>query len=315
MEETLLLETISQVLFTLLMAPLFSGIMVKLKANVESRKGPSIFQPYFDLIKLFKKEILIPSTSGIFFKIGPYLSFSIYLFISFLIPVLIPTPVIFTASADFLGGALLFSTASFIKVLAAFDSGSNYAKLGASRIMSFNFLAEGTLITVFFAVSILTGTNNPYTTIELLTSNPLSDLSLLHLFSLIAFFMLFLFETGKIPLESKGVQELGMIDSSLNFEYSGKLLALNEWGSYMKQYLLGSVLLNVFLFPWGLFSGVPFFLIDIPIMFLKWMVLIIIITVIETSLAKLRLFRIIDYLTVAFTFSVLFLILTEVISV
>jgi Formate hydrogenlyase subunit 4 len=127
--------------------------------------------------------------------------------------------------------------------------------------------------------------------------------------------MLFLFETGKIPLESKGVQELGMIDSSLNFEYSGKLLALNEWGSYMKQYLLGSVLLNVFLFPWGLFSGVPFFLIDIPIMFLKWMILIIIITVIETSLAKLRLFRIIDYLTVAFTFSVLFLILTEVISV
>jgi len=83
----------------------------------------------------------------------------------------------------------------------------------------------------------------------------------------------------------------------------------------MKQYLLGSVLLNVFLFPWGLFSGVPFFLIDIPIMFLKWMILIIIITVIETSLAKLRLFRIIDYLTVAFTFSVLFLILTEVISV
>ncbi|MGC9138253.1 MAG: respiratory chain complex I subunit 1 family protein [Thermoplasmata archaeon] len=315
MEGTLLIETIIQVLFAIFIAPLFAGIMLKLKANVESRKGPSIFQPYFDLIKLIKKEVLIPSSSGIFFKIGPYISFSIYILISFIIPVLIPTPIIFTASADFLGGALLFATASFVKLLAAFDSGSNYAKLGASRIMSFNFLSEGTLITVFFGVSILTGTDNPYITHDLLISNPLSNLSLLHLFSSLAFFMLFLFETGKLPLESKGVHELGMIDAGLNFEYSGKLLALNEWGSYIKQYLLGSVLINVFLLPWGLFSGFPSFLIDIPVMFLKWMILIIIVTIIETSLAKLRLFRIIDYLAVAFTFSVLFLIFSEVMFV
>ncbi|EQD30908.1 formate hydrogenlyase, subunit 4, partial [mine drainage metagenome] len=133
-----------------------------------------------------------------------------------------------------------------------------------------------------------------------------------HVFATLAFFMIFLYETGKIPLESAGLQELGMIDESLNYEYSGRLLAMNKWSGYIKQYLLGSVLLNVFLFPWGLYSTYPYFLLDVPVMIGKWLLLIFIVMVIETTLAKVRLFKILDYLAVAFTFSILFLLLSEV---
>lgn len=125
--------------------------------------------------------------------------------------------------------------------------------------------------------------------------------------------MIFFYETGKIPVETEGLHEMGMIDSGLNYEYSGKLLAINKWTSYMKQYLLGAVLLNVFLIPWGLTASFPGFLLDIPVMILKWLLLILIVVVVETTLAKLRLFRVIDYLAVALTFSVLFIILSEVV--
>ncbi len=307
-------ETLLQYFFVVGLSPLFAGIFHRAKSMVESRKGPSIFQPYYDLAKLFKKETLKPAGSGIIFIYAPYVGFGIYSLISLIIPVLIPVPIYFTASADFLGGAILFSLAAFVKVAAAMGSNSNFSALGVSRMLSFNFLSEGTLITVFFAVSLITGTNNPYTTNLFLASNPLQNISIVHIFSTLAFFMLFLYETGRIPLESAGLQELGMIDEAVNYEYSGKLLAINKWNSYIKQYLLGSVLLNVFLVPWGLSAGSPWFLLDVPVMFAKWLLLIGIVIIIETTLAKLRLFRVLDYLATAFTFSILFLIFTEVIA-
>lgn len=308
-----LVETLLQYFFVLGLSPLFAGIFHKGKSIIESKKGPSIFQPYYDLAKLLKKETLRPSGSGIIFIYAPYVAFGVYSLISIIIPVLIPSPIYFTASADFLGGAILFSLAAFVKVAATMGSNSNYSALGVSRMLSFNFLSEGTLITVFFAVSLITATNNPYTTNHFLASNPLQNISIVHIFSTLAFFMLFLYETGKLPLESSGLQELGMIDEAANYEYSGKLLAINKWNSYIKQYLLGSVLLNVFLVPWGLSAASPWFLLDIPVMFAKWLLLIGIVLVVETTLAKLRLFRVLDYLATAFTFSILFLIFTEVI--
>jgi formate hydrogenlyase subunit 4 len=308
-----LVETVLQYFFVVLFAPLFAGILASFKSKVESKKGPSIFQPYYDLFKLLRKETLLPEGSGLLFKYIPYVAFGVYSLISIIIPVLIPQPIYFTASADFLGGAILFSTAAFMKMAAAMNSNSNFSALGTSRAISFNFLSEGTLITVFFAVSLITATNNPYVTNHFLVANPLQNVSLDHIFATLAFLMLFLYETGKLPLESSGLQELGMIEEGLNYEYSGKLLAINKWGSYIKQYLLGSVLLNVFLLPWGLFSTYPLFFLDVPVMILKWLLLIFIVIAIETTLAKLRLFRILDYLATAFTFSILFLIFSEVI--
>ncbi|MEM3852579.1 MAG: respiratory chain complex I subunit 1 family protein [Methanomassiliicoccales archaeon] len=312
MQAEALVETVCQFSFVILTAPLFAGILANLKSKIESRKGPSVLQPYYDIFKLLKKESLLPSTGGSIFIFAPYILFGIYSLIALIIPVLIPQPIYFTASADFLGGAILFSLAAFIKTIAAMDSGNSLSAMGVSRAMSFNFLSEGTLITVFFAVSLITGTNNPYVTNHFLSTNLIANISLAHVFSLLAFFMLFLYETGKIPVESSGLMELGMIEEGATFEYSGRLLAILKWSSYLKQYLLGAVLLNVFLVPWGLFSSGFSFLLDIPVMFVKWIFLICILVVVETTLSKLRLFRIVDYLAVAFTFSILFLIFSEV---
>ncbi len=304
-----LVETLIQVSAVLALSPLYPGILERMKARMEGRRGPSIFQPYYDLLKLSKKEMTIPRNAGWLFVNGPYLVFSIYVLISFVIPVVYPEPIYLTPVVDFLGGALLFSLSGFLKVYESMESSSNLVTLGVSRNISFAYLGEATLLTVFIAVALVTGTNNPYITMEAIQS-PTEYLFLPHITASVAFFMLWLYETGKLPLESSGMSEMGMIDGSLVYEYSGKGLMLLRWGSYVKSYLLGSVLLNVFLIPWGMQTGVLGAMADVGIMFLKWLVLLVITVVIETSLAKFRLFKIQDFLIVALVLSVFSVILT-----
>jgi len=298
------IETAVQVSGVIFLSPLVQGIYENLKAKTESRKGPRILQPYYDLYKYLRKERNTSNVGGSIYRLAPYLVFSILFTISFVIPVVIPNPTDFASIVDFLGGAMLFSLASVILILAALDSGSNYAALGASRSATFSALAEPTLILVFFAVAIQTGTNNPYIANISIASSTTTYLSLTHILSMIAFFMIFLFETGKLPLESSGMSEMGMIDEGRTYEYGGKDLFLLKESSWMKQYLLGSVLLNVFLFPWFMQQSLIGSLLDIPIMVGKWIILIIIVIFIEQSLAKVRLFKIADYLAVSFTLSI-----------
>lgn len=301
-------ETLIQFFAVVLLSPLFIGISNKLKSRIESRNGPSIFQPYYNLIKLFQKESLVPSNASNIFIYIPYLTFGIYCLIAIVIPAILPQPIYFTATVDFLGGALLFGLAGFLKMIASMDSGNNFSAFGAARVASFGVFAEGTLIVVFFGVALITNTNNPYITNNFLVSSPTAYFMITHIFATIAFLMLFIFESGRLPVESTGLMEFGMIDDALYYEYSGKLLAINRWGSWIKQCLLGSILINVFLIPWGLHTGVFGALINIPVMILKWILLIILLVTIETSLAKMRLFKIQDYLSIAFLISLFFLI-------
>ncbi|ARM77197.1 respiratory chain complex I subunit 1 family protein [Acidianus manzaensis] len=306
-----IIEAIIQVIGVILLSPLYAGILDKWKANVSSRRGQSIFQPYYDIFKLIRKETVVSNYASSLFIYTPYVIFSVYIVISFVIPVVYPMPVFFTPTVDFLGGALLFSLASFLKITSSMESGSNFVALGSARATSFSFLGESTLITVFFAVALITGTNNPYIEHEF-AEIPKYYLAIDHILATIAFFMLWLFETGKLPVESSGLAEMGMIDDGLIYEYSGKPLALLKWGGYMKQYLLGSVLLNVFLLPWGMQLGIIGAIEDLGIMFLKWIFLIFIALIIDTSLAKLRLFKVQDFLAVAFVLSILSLLLSVI---
>ncbi len=306
-------ETAVQIFGVFLLSPLITGIYEKGKARVEGRIGPSILQPFYDLRKLLtRKEVLIPWNASSIFLYSPYVAMGIYLTISFVIPVIYPEPIYLTPTVDFLGGAILFSLAAFVKVMGALDTGSNFSALGISRSLSFSYLSEATLITVFFGVALITGTNNPYVTLSYLVSDPTSYLSIDHILITVAFFMLWLFETGKLPVESSGLSEMGMIDGGITYEHSGKLLGLMEFTSMMKQYLLGSVFLNVFSFPWFMQTGPIGVLEDVPIMLGKWLVLIAVTIMINTSLAKLRLYKVQDFLGVAFVLSVISLVITIV---
>lgn len=304
---TLQLINVIQVGTVILLSPLIAGIINRLKAMVESKHGPSIFQPYYDLSKLLRKEVVVPERSSAFFIIAPFIAFSAYLVIALVIPIVTPYALPYGILLDLLGGALMFGLAGVVMIIAAIDAHTNYTALGASRSAAFGALAEPTLIMVFFGVAAITGTNNPYVTNNLLATSPSWYLSATHILVLAAFFELLLFETGRLPVESSGLIEFGMLDDARLMEYSGKLLALARWGSYMKQFMLMAVFLNVFAVPWFMSSQVSATgaLYSVGTLFLKLLGLVLVIVITEESFAKLRLFKILDYLAISFCLGLL----------
>ena len=155
--------------------------------------------------------------------------------------------------------------------------------------------------------AVITGTDNPYVTNNLLASSPSWYLAPTHVLVTAAFFMLLLVETGRLPVESAGLMELGMLDDAKVMEHSGKLLALSRWGGYMKQFLFMSIFLNVFAIPWFMSTSVSVegALYSVGTLFLKLLVLVGAIVVVEESLAKLRLFKILDFLAISFSLGLL----------
>jgi formate hydrogenlyase subunit 4 len=308
-DDPIILQSINviQVGTVVILSPLMAGIINRLKAMIESKHGPSIFQPYYDLSKLFKKEVVVPTHSSSIFMAAPFISFAAYLVISLVVPVVTPYPLPYGILLDLLGGALMFGFAGIIGIVAAIDARTNYTAMGASRSASFTALAEPTLIMIFFAVALISGTNNPYVTNNILSSSASWYLSATHILVTVAFFMLILVETGRLPVESSGLVEFGMLDDAKIMEYSGKLLALSKWGGYMKQFLLMSVFMNVFVIPWWMSSdvSVPGALYSVGTLVLKLLALIAVIVIIEETFAKLRLFKILDFLTISFSLALL----------
>ncbi len=291
----------------LLLSPLLAGLLARFKAWTESRHGPPVLQPYYDLAKYLRKETLLPQNCSRVFLVAPFFAFGAYLTISIVVPIITPYPIPFAPTVDFLGGGLLFGLAGILTLLVAIDSGSNYAVLGASRTVAFAAFAEPTLIIVFFAVAVITGTNNPYVTNNLLTTSMSAYLSPTHLLVTAAFFLLLLVETGKLPVESAGLMEFGMLEDGRIFEHSGRPLGVLRWNGWMKQFLLFSVFLNVFLIPWGM-AAAPTLLgagENIGLLLAKLLLLLGVIVLIEATLAKVRLFKIRDFLALSFSLAIL----------
>ncbi len=296
-----------QLCVVLVLSPLIVGIIKKIEARFESRKGISIFQPYYDIAKFFRKETLIPENTGFMFIAAPILSFTAYLILPWMVPIVFDTPSWIAPTVDFLGGAFIFAFASYFAVIGTEKIGSYYTGIGATRSVNFGAFAEPVLITVFFGVALITGTNNPFITNEVLRKNLLWLVSPTHIFLIAAFFLLLLFDTGKLPTESHTMGELGMIEQGTGMEYSGPLYALKIWGGYMKQFILLSVFINVFALPWGIpttltISSVLF---GIALLLLKMIFVVFIIALVEVSVAKIRLFKIVDYLTFSYLMALL----------
>jgi formate hydrogenlyase subunit 4 len=304
-------ETISynivQVLFILGFAPLYSGVLSRLKEMVQSRRGPSIIQPYRDLWKLFHKDQVLSEETTWIYRLTPYLVFVIPIFVAILIPVLTDFPLVFAFMGDMLAGGFFLGLAGFFAALAAVDTGNPFGPMGASRTRMVGFLAEPVFMIVFFTVSFVAQSTIPYIVQQKWVASPAAFFSPAHILLLIAFLMLILAEGGKIPVDNPtGHFELAMIDESKGLEFSGRDAALMKWGGQMKFLILACIFLNVLVAPWGLAHAQPTIdlLIAIPLILLKIFVFAIVLVVIETSLAKLRLFRISEFLGAAFITSV-----------
>jgi len=287
---------------------LVSGFISHVEGRLQGRRGPRILQPYYDLAKLFRKETLATEESSWVFLVGPILAFSCYLIVPLLIPVLTTYGLPLGYMGDILGGAFILALAGFSVAIAGTESGAPYAQLGGSRAMTFGALIEPTILFVVFAVALITSTDLPYALAATVRSSSSEIVRPSHVLAAVAFFLVVLVDTGRIPVEThSGTLEFGMIDEARTLEHSGPPLALLKWGSAMKQLILYTILINVFVAPWGLAdSGNPGSVaLAIPALLGKAMALGLVFAVIDNLFSKLRLFKITEFLAAAFVMAVL----------
>jgi len=262
----------------------------------------------YDLAKLFRKETVVTEESSWVFLAGPVVAFGCYLIVPLLIPVLTTYGLPLGYMGDILGGAFILALAGFAVALAATESGAPYAQLGGSRAMTFGALIEPTILFVVFAVALITSTDLPYALAATVRSSSSEMVRPGHVLAGFAFFLVVLVDTGRIPVEThSGTLEFGMIDEARTLEHSGAPLALLKWGSAMKQLILYTILINVFVAPWGLAaSGRPgSVVLAIPSLLGKAMVLGCVFAVIDNLFSKLRLFKITEFIAAAFLLAVL----------
>jgi formate hydrogenlyase subunit 4 len=297
-----------QVLTVAAGAPWVTGVIAKVEARLQGRRGPRVLQPYYDLGKLLRKEALAPQGASWFFLAAPVVAVAAYLTIPLLIPVLTTFGLPLGYMGDILGGGFLLALASFVVAVAALETGSPYAQLGSSRAKTFSAIAEPVVLFVVFTVALLTGTDLPYALAATVRSSAGQVVRPGHLLASAALFMVILHETGRIPVETHtGTNEFGMIEEARSFEHSGPYLALLRWGSELKQLILFTILADVFVVPWGLASTqrLGAVLLAIVALLAKAAAVGVVVAVIDNSFAKLRLFKITEYVSAAFLLAVI----------
>lgn len=294
-----------------LLAPLITGFNRLLKARVQTRRGPSLIQPYRDLYKLLRKGMVIPETASWIFSATPFVLFVTTLLASLMIPTISAR-----APLSLYGGALavvyLLALGRFFLALAGLDTGSSFGGLGSSREMTISSIAEPALMLAVFTVAIGAGSTNLSTVAQSALGQSWRFLAPSQMLAFAALFIVLIAETGRIPVDNPATHlELTMIHEAMILEYSGPYLALIEWAASIKQLVLMTILVNVF-FPFGLSvdwtpSAV---LLSLALFIFKLLLLSVVVAVVEVSNAKMRLFRVPELLAIAFVLSALALVST-----
>ncbi len=298
----------AQVASLLLLSPLLTGCIARLESIVAGKRGPSIFQTYRDIWKFLHKQSLQPEPASWVFSAAPYVVCASYATVALLIPVLTTYPLPGATYGDILGGAFVLALAGFTTALAALDSGSQYANIGSSRAVMVGILVEPTLIFVFFSVAFITGTDLPYAMNAALRDSLANVLRPAHVLATAAFFMMLLVDTGRIPIESSSATvEFGMIDDARYFEHSGTAMGLFKWGSSMKQFLLYVIFINVLLLPTGLSNdgSIGSVALAVGLLFAKMLAVGLVVVGIEATFAKLRLYKITEFIASGLLLAVL----------
>ncbi|MGA9852226.1 MAG: NADH-quinone oxidoreductase subunit H [Gammaproteobacteria bacterium] len=308
------LAQIAQVLAVLLLAPLIQGFILRYEERVQRARGPSIFQPYRDLWKLFHKQLIVPETASWIFWMAPIVSLTAMLTVPLLIPVLTNYPLPLSDMGDILGGGLILTLSTFFINLAALDSGSAYSGVGSSRTVMLSILTEPTLILVFVGITLMAKSMLPFTVNHLLVANSAVFWSPTHLFLVLAFFILLLVETDKLPIHSSTHIEVYMIEEARILEYSGPLLGLLKWASMMKQFILYAIFCNVLVLPWGLsIHGTALGILAAAVaLIFKFFLVCAAMVVVETAQARLRFYRYQEPLAASFLLSVLAIIANQI---
>ncbi|MGI0049956.1 MAG: respiratory chain complex I subunit 1 family protein [Nitrososphaera sp.] len=297
---------IAQAAAMIALAPLLTGIMRKVKARAQKRMGASVLQPYYDLFKLMKKDEVVSDQSSWVFRSAPWVMIAATITAALFVPAFLPfSP--FGTVGDILVVLGLFGLARFFMMLAGLDVASAFGGLGASREMMISSLAEPALFLAIFVVSLTLGGTNLTSLVGAAALSSGIVIAPSMLFALIAFFVVILAETGRLPFDNPATHlELTMVHEAMVLEYSGKSLAMIQWSQSIKQLILLALLVNLFV-PFGMTAsgsgwqaaaGAGAFLAKVAL-------LAMLVAYVETRVAKWRLFRVPDLLVVAIASSMI----------
>lgn len=300
---------IVQALLLVVLAPLMTGIMRKTKAWTQKRSGAGIFQPYYDIIKLLRKDEVVSDQSSWIFRCTPFVSFAAIGTTAFFIPVFLShSP--FGLVGDLLLVVGLFGLARFFTMLAGLDVSSTFGGMGSSREMMISSLLEPALFLAIFVVALSYGGTNLSTIIGAAAGSTLLPHPQL-IFAAIAMFVIILGETGRLPFGNHATHlELTMMHEAMVLEYSGKSLALMDWSQSIKQIILFSLIANIFV-PWGISQSVSAAALGIGLgaFVIKISIFAVFVALLESSIAKWRLFRVPDLIAVAIASSLVGVVL------
>jgi formate hydrogenlyase subunit 4 len=286
--------------------PLLVGLLRTLKARLVGRRGPRPWQPYADLAKMLGKEPVVSTTASWIFRVTPYVLVATMLVAALVVPVVVSRPAL-TFAGNIILLMYLFLLGTFFLALAGLDAGSAFGGMGSSREVAVAALAEPTIMVAVFALALRAGTINLGGVVERFAADALLVANPGHLLAFAAFFIVLLAETGRLPVDNPSTHlELTMIHEAMVLEYSGHYLALVEWASSMKLFLFLTLLANLF-FPWGVSAAVAPGPVALGALVLagKLVVLTTALAVLETSVAKLRLFRVPELLAGSFALALL----------
>jgi len=290
----------TQMFLVLALAPLLTGFVRKLKARLQRRQGPPLLQPYKDLWRLMRKEVVLAENASWLFRISPYLIFACTWVAAALVPTF-ATGLMFSWSADLIAIIALLGSARFFLALAGMDVGTSFGGIGSSREVMIATLAEPAMIMIVFSLALLAGSTQLSTVADYMLSSNVGLRVTLAL-SLVALIMVALAENARIPIDNPATHlELTMVHEAMVLEYSGRHLAVLELAGSLKLLLYVSLIACLFV-PWGLApigAGGLAHLLGLFAYIAKLAVAGFLLSLFETAVTKLRVFRAPEFLGVA----------------
>ena len=300
-----LLELLQLALLVAL-APLLTGLVRKVKARLNGRIGPGLFQPYRDLLRLLRKDVVLAPNASWLFRASPYLIFTAVWVAAAIVPTF-ATGLLLSRTADLIALVALLGTARFLLALAGMDIGTSFGGIGASREMMIASLAEPAMLMVTFTVALLAqSTSLPQIATYLLATDVGIRISLF--LGLIALIIVALAENARIPVDNPATHlELTMVHEAMVLEYSGRHLALIEGAAMVKLLLYVSLIGSIF-FPWGMardLGDAGALATGLGSYVAKLAVGGALLGLFETGIAKMRVFRVAEFLGIALLLALL----------
>ncbi len=289
-----------QMTLVIAVAPLLTGLVRATKARLLRRRGPPLLQPYLDLVRLARKEAVVADSASWLFRFVPYLVFAATWVAAALVPTF-ATGLLFSWSADLIAIIALLGSARFFLALAGLDVGTSFGGLGSSREALFGALAEPAMIVIVFTLALVAGSTQLSTVAAYMVSSNVGLRVSLGM-ALVALIIVALAENGRIPVDNPATHlELTMVHEAMILEYSGRHLAVIELAAMLKLVLYVSLIICVFA-PWGLAiadASVADRLLGAFLYIAKLAVAGVALGVFETSIAKMRVFRVPDFVGAA----------------